>query len=88
MNCQAIGYMRRIDGALPPAKSGLKSLDFFAGKGKSRFFVRESQPYYGWWFYYAMEEVICPLISRVISDKFFPKTAARVDQLMDFKFEV
>ena len=80
--------MRRIDGALPPIQNGaVKALDFFAGQNKPKFFVRASQPYYGWWFYYALEEVISPLISRVISDKFFPKKAEQVDQLMEFKFD-
>lgn len=85
----AIANLRRLDGSIPPHQEHGRPVDFFAEKGRRKFWIKASTPVFGYMFFYTLDRVVCPFLANAFSQPIWhPKTRADLDLLMDAKVPV
>jgi hypothetical protein len=79
----AIAQMRILDGSKPVHSKHGPPVKFFSPKGEPKYWVKSNAGVFGFFFYYMLDEVICPcLVNMFEMDIFHPKTEADVDELL------
>ena len=79
-----IGYMRRLDGAYPNTSRGFKVMDPLAPDGEPKLAVEGRRtPYFGWWAFYAWEEVFYPVFVKIMGSIVLVNDEEDVDALCE-----
>ena len=79
----AISQMRSLDGSQPVHAKHGPPVKFFAPKGESKYWVKKNAGVFGYFFFYTLDEVICPHLATMFEMKnFHPTTEAAVDELL------
>ena len=79
----ALSQLRILDGARPVHAQHGPPVNFFSPKGQPKYWVGKKSGPFGFFFYYTLDEVICPYLAAMFEmDIFHPKTEAAVDELL------
>ena len=79
----AISQMRILNGNIPAHSKHGPPVNFFAPKGKAKFWVKQNTPVFGFFFYHILDKVVCPHLASIFEMPIVhPTTAEKVDELL------
>ena len=84
-----ISRLRIVDGSLPEHATYGRSVDFFAPAGQPKYWVKNSTPPFGFFFYYTLDMAICPYLVSIFGiQALHPNTEDEVDELLKLGVDV